>query len=107
MGGLKSKLVIHCFGRFEVRRAPESEPIIGWGRRKTEQLLKVLLQHRGKILTQDQLLEILFPDLDPQKSIQNLHGRISELRRVLEPSLNKGNESKYIQIGGQREVLFR
>ena len=106
MWGPKTKLVVQCFGRFEVRRESESTPIQSWGRRKTEQLLKVLLQNRGKILTQDQLLEFLFPDLDPQKSIQNLHGRISELRRVLEPALTKGSESRFIKSVGKGKYYF-
>jgi predicted ATPase/DNA-binding SARP family transcriptional activator len=100
--GLRIKLL----GRFEVWRegallAPEA-----WPQVKTQVLLKLLISERGKVFTKDQVLEALFPELDPQKASHNLHGRLSELRRMLEPHLKKGTNSKYIQSSGRQGYFF-
>ncbi|MFQ5797006.1 MAG: hypothetical protein ACE5JP_18460, partial [Candidatus Bipolaricaulia bacterium] len=57
--GLKMKL----FGHFEAWRDGDDEPIPpqAWSRRKTQTLLKILLTERGRVFTQDQLIDWLFP----------------------------------------------
>ncbi|MBI3659491.1 tetratricopeptide repeat protein, partial [Candidatus Acetothermia bacterium] len=90
--GLRVKL----FGRFEVWRDEALVPAQAWGRHKTLSLLKILLTDRGKIFIPDQLIEALFPDLEPAKAAKNLYGRIGELRYALEPNLDKSLDSHYI-----------
>ncbi|UCF09782.1 MAG: winged helix-turn-helix domain-containing protein, partial [Candidatus Bipolaricaulota bacterium] len=94
-------LRIRLLGRFEVVR--DGEPIEGdgWRRRKNETLLKVLLSDPGKAFSQDQLIEALFAGENPRKAVQNLHARVSQLRRVLEPGLDKGTDSTFILRQGQ------
>ncbi|MBI3661019.1 tetratricopeptide repeat protein [Candidatus Acetothermia bacterium] len=100
--GLKVKLL----GQFEVWRdgvliSPED-----WKRHKTHILLKILIGNRGRKFTQDELIEFLFPDLDPQKARHNLNARLSELRRVLEPHLRKATSSKYIITVDKNNYYF-
>jgi len=75
-------LSIRLFGRFEVLH--DGAPISSheWGRRKTQALLKVLLTLPGRVFTQDQLIDALFPDLELDKAVKNLYSRISELRHI-------------------------
>ncbi len=95
------ELRIRLLGRFEVLRSGEPIPEEAWGRRKTRTLLKVLLTQRGRVFMQDQLIELLYGDTEPQKKLGNLYGRISQLRHALEPGLARGSESRYIlRIGG-------
>jgi DNA-binding SARP family transcriptional activator len=47
--------------------------------------LQVLLTRRGRVVPADQLLEILWPDDDPDAGRKRLHVRISQLRRALDP----------------------
>jgi DNA-binding SARP family transcriptional activator len=89
-------LQVKLFGRFEVNTSEGPVSTKSWPRRKTQALLKVLLCERGRVFTQDQLIEYLFPDLIPDKAAENLHNRISELRRVLEPDLKQGSDSSYV-----------
>ena len=89
-------LSIQLFGTFQLWRDGEPVPPQAWKRRKTQTLLKILLLERGKVFTQEQLVEWLFPDAHPFKALQNLHGRISELRKLLEPKLTKGTDSVFI-----------
>ena len=94
-------IAIKMLGRFEVFRNGESIPEEAWGRRKTLVLLKVLLLSRGRVFSKDELIEALYGGGDPQKKVRNLQGRVSELRRALEPELHAGVDSRYIvRIGG-------
>lgn len=91
-----SKLRIRLFGIFEVWREGQLLDNKAWPRRKTAMLLKWLLTQRGHTFTQDQLIEALYPESDPDRVARNLAGRISELRHLLEPNLKKGQDSSYI-----------
>ena len=100
-GSSALRLTIHLFGTFEVLR--DGQPIArdAWRRRKTETLLKILLTEPGTVFSQDQLIEALFGGENPQKALQNLHARVSELRRALEPELERGVDSAFIVRHGQ------
>lgn len=101
-----SGLHIRLLGRFEVRRDGILLDSDYWPQAKTQALLKLLVTERGKIFTKDQLLETLFPHIDPDKASQNLHGRLSELRKALEPRLKKGTDSLYVQSVGRQGYCF-
>jgi predicted ATPase/DNA-binding SARP family transcriptional activator len=87
-------LRICLFGTFEVWR--EGQFIQDWKREKTKTLFKILLCDPGRVFSQDELIEYLWPDLDPKSAASNLRSRVGELRHVLEPYLQKGSQSKYI-----------
>ena len=89
-------LKVRTFGVFEVLR--DGIPISSseWPRKKVETLFKIFCSERGRVFTQDQLIEFLFPELNPGKAAQNLYNRISELRKVLEPNRARGKKSQFI-----------
>lgn len=96
---------IYQLGAFEVWLSQDG-PVTAWPQRKTKGLLKLLLAQRGQILTQDQLIDALFPELELDKAAKTLYNRISELRRVLEPDLTRGNRSRYLLRVGQGSYRF-
>ncbi|MFC2095946.1 BTAD domain-containing putative transcriptional regulator [Candidatus Bipolaricaulota bacterium] len=98
-------LQIKTLGGLEV--SIDGEPIAErlWPRRKTKNLLKVLLSAPGDIFTVDQLIEALWEDSFPASAARNVQSRVSELRRVLEPGLQSGSNSKYIQRVGEGYLL--
>jgi len=89
-------LTIRLFGRFEVLRGRRPIPNKAWGRAKTQKLFKILLSEPGRPFTHEQLVEPLYPTSTPEKVIRNLRGRVSELRRALEPALTRGRNSRFI-----------
>lgn len=100
-------LEIRMFGPFEVLRGDRPIERSAWGRRKTQDLLKFLLAHRGQGFTQDQLIEVLYPEPSAPGSLtRNLLGRVSELRRALEPELKRGTASTYILRVGPGRYAF-
>jgi DNA-binding SARP family transcriptional activator len=78
----ESGLKINLFGRFQVWWDRELVPLQTRVRGKAIAILKILLSERGQPFTQDQLVELLFTDLEPKKAVHNVHARISELRRA-------------------------
>jgi len=90
------QLSIRLLGRFGVLRYGKPIPDEAWGRRKAKTLLKVLLTNPGHVFAQDQLIEALFEGKNPKSAVENLYGRVSELRRALEPGLKHGSKSQFI-----------
>jgi len=98
-------LCIRTLGAFEV--AIDGQPIAGesWPRKKTKAVLKLLLTSPGANFTIDQIIEALFPEADPERAARNVQARVSELRRVLEPELEKGADSRFILHVGEGYAL--
>ena len=84
-------------GGFQAQYQNEVFPESGWSRRRTLALLKLFLIEPGRLYTQDEIVELLFSDLDISKAIPNFQGRMSELRRVLEPDLERSQDSSFIE----------
>jgi len=94
-------LTVCMLGTFEV--VSQGKPVSPktWGRKKTKDLLKILLSERGRSFTVDQLIDLLYPEAEPDKVVKNLRGRVSQLRKALEPALTRGGDSQYVQNVGQ------
>ena len=90
-------LQVKLLGQFEIHRDGRLVPQTEWRTEKNKDLLKILALHPDQILSQDWLMEALWPDQDPTRSVRNLRGRISEVRRILEPGLSQGTGSAYIK----------
>jgi len=94
-------LRIRLLGRFAAEVGGESLLPNAWPRRKTLTLLKFLLTEPERVFSLDQLIEAVLPSADPSRATSNLHARISELRRVLEPDLRKGSDSRFVVRSGE------
>jgi predicted ATPase/DNA-binding SARP family transcriptional activator len=51
-------------------------------------LLKVLALEQGHLISQDRLIEVLWPELSPEAATNSLHVAVSRLRRLLASSLS-------------------
>jgi PAS domain S-box-containing protein len=74
-------------------------------RRKVRALFSVLALHRGQAVRRDVLLASLWPDKARRKALHNLNTTVYHLRRSLEPALERGSDSTYIQRRGTRYLL--
>ncbi|MBI1741438.1 tetratricopeptide repeat protein [Candidatus Acetothermia bacterium] len=99
-------LRVKLFGRFEIWLGDVTIPPQAWPQRKTQLLVKLLLSERGRFFTQDQLIESLFSDHELEKAARSLHRRVSELRHVLEPHLQRGADSRFILHTGVKGYCF-
>ena len=76
-----------------------------WSRRKPALLIKLLALQPHHQLHREQTIELLWPDLDPESAINNLHKAIHLARHALEPELKSAAESNFVLTRGQQIVL--
>ncbi|MBI2918819.1 MAG: GAF domain-containing protein [Chloroflexi bacterium] len=78
-------LVVRCLGTFELRKhgMPVTPAMIA--RKKALTLLKILLTKDGRPLSRETLIDLLWPEGDPQTKTGQLHVLVHELRRLVEP----------------------
>lgn len=91
--GLRIKLL----GQFEVYRDGHPIAQTEWRTERNKDVLKILALYPNQTLPRDWIMESLWPAQNPERSVRNLRGRISEIRRILEPHLFQGSESTYVQ----------
>jgi DNA-binding SARP family transcriptional activator len=73
-------------------------------RARVRQLLSVLVLR--PVLTRDQAIELLWPDLDPEKAARNMRVTLTHLRRLLEPDRSGGEASYHLRTDGDRIRLL-
>lgn len=73
--------MISCFGGFEIKNAQGQS--VKFRTRKTEELLAYFLCHPDKEISKWQLTEMLWPDMDEERSLPNLHTSIYSLKKSL------------------------
>ncbi|MBI1293960.1 tetratricopeptide repeat protein [bacterium] len=89
-------LTISTLGSFSIMRNGEPIPLDAWRTRKNLELVQILLTLHRRSVTQDELMEWLWPDLAPARAGRNLRVAVSQARRTLEPHLKKGGDSSYL-----------
>jgi len=89
-------LTVRLLGRFEVWR--NGYPILEeeWERKKSRQLLGILLSEPGRVFSYDQLSDFLLSEADLGKARRNLQSLASRLRKTLEPNRGRGVNSTFI-----------
>jgi DNA-binding SARP family transcriptional activator len=88
-----ARLVIYCFGTFRVCR--DNQFITNWKGLKGMSILKHLVVHREAPTPKDVLMEVFWPDLEPDAARRNLHQAIYSLRQDLRPA---DSEVQFIQF---------
>ena len=77
-------LKIYGLGRFKVKYADKEKGIDNWTSNKALKLFKYFILHREKELYNDELVEIFWPDVDPNTGKKRLYNTIYLLRKNLE-----------------------
>ncbi len=99
------QLRIQMLGEFRVWRGGQEVSPTEWRREKARRLFQVLLTHRGGMLDRDQILEMLWPNLDPETARRDFKVALSTLCKVLEPDRPGSAPSAYIVRDGSRYGL--
>lgn len=90
-------LRVLALGGFQAQRGEVPIPAEAWQpRRKTRLLLLYLLAQAPRRVPRDELIGALWPDLPPDSAALALNTTVSDLRRILEPYLGKGQLSRYL-----------
>lgn len=98
-------LEIYLFGRFKVKVEGELIEQQRWKRRASAHLIKLLSLQTNRQMHREQIIDLLFADQDINTGINTLHKAIHEARRILEPSIAKGSDSKFLVTHKQQIFL--
>lgn len=90
------RLIIRALGGFQVLRGDQEVRERDWRSIKARHLLQLLLIERGRMLSRDQIMDMLWPGLDGDSASNNLRVTISRLIKALEPDRPEGAPTYYI-----------
>src|SRR5262245_25477282 len=102
---ISGSLEIRLLGSFRVFL--DGSPVEGrrWSRRKAQSLVQLLALQPHHQLHREQIMEMLWPDLDVEAAANSLHKALHAARRVLEPDLEPGAYSRFIISQGSQILL--
>lgn len=100
-----AKLQIRLLGAVSITvgGAPVDDRL--WTRRKSKALIKILALAPSHQMHREQLMELLWPEIEPDLAANNLHKIIHTARRALEPELKAGGNSSFIYTQDQQVTL--
>jgi two-component SAPR family response regulator len=74
-------LVVYCLGSFRVYQ--DDHLITDWESLKAKCILKYLVAHHGTPIVKDILMDVFWPDAEPEAARRNLHQAVYALRKTL------------------------
>ncbi|MFC5471489.1 response regulator [Cohnella suwonensis] len=95
---------VRCFGTFETRGAGGG--MVNWPTRKTEELFAYLLAYPNRLVNKWQLSDLLWPDLDEERGLHNVHNTVYRLKKALKAAgfsleLGSTNEGYHLASGAE------
>lgn len=100
-----SSLEIHLLGPFRVTVDGRMVAEHQWPRPRPKLLVKLLALQPHHQLHREQVMELLWPEQEPESAGNNLHKAIHMARRALEPTLKAGADSHFILTREQQVHL--
>lgn len=94
-------MVIHLLGPFRLWIGETRVSDKQWKSQKAKMIFKYLAYFRSQgYINKEILMELIWPEEDPAKSAKRFHVALASLRKTLEPDLQRGVPSSYIQSIG-------
>jgi LuxR family maltose regulon positive regulatory protein len=90
------RLHVRTLGSFGIWRGDQEVRDRDWRSSKARQLFQLLLTERGRALPRDQVIEILWPDMEPEPAANNLRVTINRLSKAIEPERPEGAPPAYL-----------
>ncbi|MBU1878014.1 MAG: tetratricopeptide repeat protein, partial [Chloroflexi bacterium] len=96
------QLRVQALGPFRVWRGAQEIQAFEWQRDKARQLFQLLLTYRQDLLDREQIVELLWPGLEPESARRDFKVALSTLYRALEPDRRAGDQSAFVARSGSR-----
>lgn len=100
---LAPRLVVRCLGPLFISVEGEAVPVARFKRQKAVQAFAYLVAHRGRLVSREALMEVLWPGANPRQAGRNLRVILHDMRRALEPAGE--TRSSYVRNDGDMVVL--
>ncbi|HEX5501034.1 MAG TPA: AAA family ATPase, partial [Thermomicrobiales bacterium] len=97
-------LRLYVLGGFRAERAGRLVPDAAWQRRSAKALVKLLAIAPDHRLHREQLLDLLWPDRDPDSAANGFRKALHLARHALEPTLAARGTSAYLRLAD--DLLF-
>lgn len=94
---------ILCFNQLRFQLPGKEPQMFKWRTSKAQELFAYLLHHRGRRIERSTLIELLWPDFEMSRAVQQLYATVYQIRQTLK---NSGMDSISIQ-NGDLEVGYR
>lgn len=90
------QLRVQTLGIFRVWRGSEEIDTREWRRSKARHLFQLLLTHHGSMLQREEIVDILWPNREPEAVQRDFKVALNALNKALEPDRPSGAEPAYI-----------
>ncbi len=95
----ESSLVrVSLLGGFRIERNGDEQAEPDWPRRSAKTLTKLLAAHRVHALHREQIIDILWPEVDAESALNSFGKALHAARRALEPGLERRRDSSYLRL---------
>jgi DNA-binding SARP family transcriptional activator len=91
-------LHMRLLGGFRVERTDARHALFDWPRRSAKTLTKLLAAHQEHAMHREQVISILWPDVNVDSALNSLGKALHTARRVLEPGLPRRHDSAYLRM---------
>jgi len=98
---VNARLCLFLLGGFRAESEGQPIPDRAWQRAKAKALVKLLAVQPDHRLHREQLLDLLWPDLDPGSADDSLRRALYLARHALEPDLPPRGRSSYLIVHGE------
>jgi DNA-binding SARP family transcriptional activator len=92
------QLRLRLLGGFHAERAGVGWPVSDWHRRTAKTLTKLLATTPGHRLHREQVLEVIWPGVDPESALNSFGKALHAARHALEPELLPRESSSYLRL---------
>ena len=93
-------LDIYCLGPFQVNLGVTPIADEEWKRRKVKSLLKYIASSRDMCASKDEIIDVFWPDIDPDAANNNFYRTLHHLRRLLDENAASDNANYVLFEGG-------
>lgn len=77
-------LSLYCFGKLRVFAGGREVDDKHWKTRKSKYMFAYLALHAGKDVPDEKLMDLFWPDVEPEKARQSLYAALSHMRKAME-----------------------
>lgn len=100
------QLRVQMFGNFKVWRGNVEVKPGDWKRQKARQLFQLLVNQAGNLVEREQIIDMLWPELDEDGGQRDFKIAYTTLTKVLEPNRDRKAPSAYVTRDGTRYGLL-
>lgn len=100
-----ASLRVRLLGGFRVERTGAGQAVSDWPRRSAKTLIKLLAVQPGHALHREQVIDVLWPEVNAESALNSLGKALHVARRALQPGLPRRQDSAYLRLADGMLVL--